>query len=93
MRPSKNLFERVVTVSNEYLGPAAERFIRRQILTHLDKEPDKLMPKDLPKLIAWVKPTFALLTDNQALVEAFASDLFALTQSNRRINSHNGAQK
>lgn len=67
-----------VETSRFYLGPAGERFIRRQITTHLGIEPEDLSPKDLPELVNWVKITFALLTDNSKYVHEFADKLLAL---------------
>ncbi len=75
MAPTKNIYNKVVNTSIEYLGPAAERFIRRQITTHLEKRPEDITAKDLQELTSWVKLTFALLTENQELVDAFANDL------------------
>jgi hypothetical protein len=79
--PAKNIYQKVVYTSAEYLGPAAERFIRRQITTHLDKRPEDITAKDIAELTNWVKQTFALLTENHELVEAFARDLGEIAQS------------
>lgn len=79
MAPTINTYQKVVHTSAEYLGPAAERFIRRQITTHLRIKPENLAAKDIAELTNWVKLTFAMLTDNQDLVEAFAKDLNAIS--------------
>lgn len=75
----KSLYQQTVTVSTEYLGPSAERFIGRQIVNHLRKDPEKLTRRDMPELIKWVKITFSLLTNDQRLVEAFIADLESLS--------------
>ena len=49
------LYSKVVDVTSEYLGPAAERFIARQIETHLNKKPEDLTQADLVKLVDWIK--------------------------------------
>lgn len=72
------LYERAVQVTEDYLGPAGERFLRRQIEGHLDIRPEDLGQKDFSKLITWSSIAFALLTNNQADVEAFTDDLRAL---------------
>lgn len=62
------LCERVVEVTEEYLGPAADRFITRQISFHLNKKPAELDKADLPKLVEWVKVSLALLTNDRIMV-------------------------
>ena len=91
MAPTKNVYQKVVSTSAEYLGPAAERFIRRQITTHLDKKPEELTTKDIKELTDWVKQTFALLTENHELVEAFASDLKKIAQTEATSRRGRGA--
>ena len=78
MALSKSVYKKIVDISVEYLGPAAERFIRRQITTHLGKRPEEITAKDIAELTSWVKLTFALLTENKELVESFADDLQAI---------------
>jgi hypothetical protein len=51
--PNQDLYKKAVKVSEEYLGPAGERFIRRQITTHLLIEPEQLKKQDLPQLAEW----------------------------------------
>jgi hypothetical protein len=75
------LFDRVVSISSEYLGPTADRFMRRQIITHLSKEPEALEPQDIYALVDWVKLTFALLTDDTALIQSFSDELTALADT------------
>lgn len=81
MASSHTIYKKIVDTSVEYLGPAAERFIRRQITTHLGKRPEDITAKDITELTSWVKLTFALLTENNELVEAFANDLKQIAQS------------
>ena len=84
MAPAKNIYQKVVYTSAEYLGPAAERFIRRQITTHLEKRPEDITAKDIEELTNWIKQTFALLTENHELVEAFARDMSSIGQPQTR---------
>ncbi len=90
MAPPKNIYKKVVDTSVEYLGPAAERFIRRQISTHLSKRPEDITAKDIPELTSWVKLTFALLTENQELVDAFAQDLGDISHTGKEQSSNKG---
>lgn len=76
---STSLYEETVKVCEEYLGPAGERFIRRQITTHLGITPESLDKRNLPKLVNWSKMAFALLTSDARDIEAFSRDLLSLS--------------
>ena len=78
---SKNplVYNKAVEITEEYLGPAGERFLRRQSTTHLNKDPEKINKKDLSKLVDWSSLAFALLTNNSEDVEAFTKELSTLT--------------
>lgn len=78
--PQATLYEKVVEVTEEYLGPAGERFVRRQVTTHIGIEPEKLSKKNLPKLISWSSIALGLLTDNPDVVEAYAQEMEALVR-------------
>lgn len=71
----ESVYNEVIGVTQEYLGPAAERFISRQVETHLSKKPQELTREDLTKLIDWVKIAIALLTEDSKTVDAFTARL------------------
>lgn len=77
---SNELFEKVVAITEEYLGPAAPRFVVRQITFHLGKAPAELVPEDIPKLVEWARATLALLTDDTKIVHDYADKVGALGQ-------------
>jgi hypothetical protein len=79
---TNTLYHKTVQVTEEYLGPAGERFIRRQISTHLDIEPETLDRKNLSKLIDWSSIAFAMITNNSKDIDSFTRDLKSLTSSN-----------
>lgn len=83
MAYSNNLYQKAVRVTEEYLGPAGERFIRRQIETHLKIQPETLQKKNLPKLINWSSIAFAVITNNSEEINAFTNDLKSLTENGR----------
>lgn len=83
MSKDHTLYEQTVEVSEEYLGPAAERFMRRQITTHLKIKPEALKQKDLVKLIDWSSIAFALMTKNTEDIDAFKRDLKSLASKGR----------
>lgn len=72
------LYRQAVKVTEVYLGPAGERFIRRQISTHLKIEPESLDKRNLSKLVDWSSIAFALVTNNPDDIDSFAQDLKAL---------------
>jgi hypothetical protein len=83
-RMKKNtLYTAAVTTSQKYLGPAAERFMRRQIDTHLGIKPEELTSKDIPRLVDWTSVAFAMLTDNAAQRESFSKELLALASNDK----------
>lgn len=74
------LYDRVVEVTTGYLGPAAEKFITRQIKSHLNKDPDQLTEADITKLADWVKVAIALLTEDGKMVDDFTKSLLELAR-------------
>lgn len=80
MRSTQNsLYVQVVHITNSYLGPAADRFITRQIQNHLHIEPDNLSQTDLLKLIDWVRVAVSFITEDSSLVEEYVERLQQLT--------------
>ncbi len=80
MEQGQRLYKQMVDISRDYLGPAAERFINRQVTTHLHKEPSDLSSRDVPTLVDWIKLAFALLTNDDALVNEYADRLLTLSK-------------
>lgn len=76
-----NLYHASVRVSRDYLGPAGERFMRRQIETHLDIEPEKLARKHVPELIEWVGLTLNVVTDDKNEADEFVARLQELART------------
>lgn len=81
MASNHTLYSRAVHVTESYLGPAGERFLRRQIETHLKIEPENLQKKNLPVLINWTSIAFALITSNDEEIDGFTKALSSLTQN------------
>lgn len=73
------VYERVVRVTHVYLGPAADRFIARQVQNHLHKQPEDLSAKDLSKLIDWIRVTVSLLTEDSEIIEEYIAQLVNLS--------------
>ena len=83
---AKSLYEEVVGATAIYLGPAADRFISRQVINHLHKAPEKLMRGDLIDLIKWLKPAIAILTDDPAMVDEYVDRLNNIAGIRSRSN-------
>jgi len=80
MQENTSLYRKVVGVTTLYLGPAAERFINRQIKNHLNKNPDDLNSGDLVKLVDWLKIAIALLTEDSKVVQDYTNSLLKLAR-------------
>lgn len=74
-RDESQLYGKVVRVTHVYLGPAAERFIARQVENHLHKSPEELTKSDLAGLIDWIKAVVSLLTEDNEIIEEYAAEL------------------
>jgi hypothetical protein len=66
---SERLYDNIVSVLEDYLGPAAGRFVDRQIAYHFDKPPQEVTTSDLERLTDWIRISMSLLTDDAKIVE------------------------
>lgn len=80
MTSRTTLYQQVVEVTADILGPAAERFVARQIENHLNKPPEKLTRSDLEALVDWIKLAISMLTDDQSLVDAYGKRILELAK-------------
>jgi len=79
------LYARVVRITHVYLGPAADRFIARQVQNHLHKQPEELSEKDLKQLIDWIRVAVSLLTEDSEIVEEYVEQLRALVKESQKV--------
>jgi hypothetical protein len=77
-----SIYDQVVKVTHVYLGPAADRFIARQVENHLHKSPNELSQADLLKLIDWIKVVVSLLTEDNEIIEEYTAELQKLALRN-----------
>jgi hypothetical protein len=66
---AKTLADQVIDITQEYLGPAADRFVTRLINFHLKKEASELKKDDIKKLSEWIKVSLGLLTEDKSIVD------------------------
>jgi hypothetical protein len=85
-----SLYRQLILITEEYLGPAAPRFVDRQIIAHLNKRPEALTADDLPKLAEWTKVTMALLTSDRQVVADYGHKIDQLSQEATLLS--NGGQ-
>ena len=78
---SEQVYRQVADITRDYLGPAADRFLSRQIAFHLKKAPEELTIKDIPRLVEWVSVSIAILTEDRQLVDDFSSRIMRLVES------------
>lgn len=76
-----SLYDQVVQTTHTYLGPAAERFIARQVQNHLHKQPQQLSRSDLNGLIDWIQIAVALLTEDSEIIEDYINELKKLAEN------------
>jgi hypothetical protein len=69
------LYHKVIQVTHIYLGPAADRFIDRQVRNHLNKSPRDLSKADLLKLIDWIRIAVSMITEDSEIVEEYTEQL------------------
>lgn len=81
MPTTNTLYDEIVSITADYLGPAAQRFIDRQIDSHLNKSPQELTKKDLEKLVAWSRVSMALLTNDRNLIDGYVNNLLHLARN------------
>ncbi|HSX16233.1 MAG TPA: hypothetical protein VLF40_05555 [Candidatus Saccharimonadales bacterium] len=62
-------YHQVVRVTEDYLGPAAERFVKRQIEFRLGKEPEDIGLEDIPKLKEAIGAALGVLVKDKAIVD------------------------
>lgn len=78
-----NLYDDVVGITYDYLGPAADRFVARQIRNHLQKDPTQLERKDLRILIDWIRLAMHLLSNDTAVVDRYINELNLLARGKK----------
>jgi hypothetical protein len=72
------LYDTIVGVIEYYLGPAAPRFVDRQIEFHLHKQPQEVTVADMKHLTEWIRVSLALLTDDHTVIDECAQRLTQL---------------
>jgi hypothetical protein len=84
------VYDQVVRVTHVYLGPAADRFIARQVENHLHKSPEELSQSDLLSLIDWIRVVASLLTEDGEIIEEYVGELQKLVDTRAKPDKRIG---
>lgn len=79
-----SLYDDVVAITYDYLGPAADRFVVRQIRNHLQKDPSELRREDLRQLIDWIRLAMRMISDDRVVVDRYVTDLERMARKKER---------
>lgn len=71
----------MLAITEDYLGPAAQRFISRLVTNHLGKPADKINRDDIPQLVVWIRLAATVITDDELVVTDFIQRLEKLSSS------------
>jgi len=80
---SEGLYQKVTDITEEYMGPATERFLIRHIMYHLNKSPQELTDDDIPTLIEWTRATLGLLTEDRDIIDEYVLKMSKLSRSHQ----------
>ncbi len=75
------LRDEVVKIVNDYLGPASERFVDRNIRTHLGKEPEDLSKEDILKMCNWMKISLSIISSNAQIAQEAVDRIIKVTNA------------
>ncbi len=78
-----HLYNDVVTVTDKYFGPPADRFVARQMRSLLQRDPVNLQPEDLQHLLDWIELSMRLISTDRQAVNHYMHDLTALAQQSK----------
>ncbi len=81
------LFDAIVGIAEEFLGPTAKRFMSRQIIFHLQKNPTDVSVADIPKLAEWTRVTVALLTEDKGMIDNLIGRLLQLSEQEVKVEN------
>ena len=62
--------------------------MRRQIYMHLEKEPEGITPHEIRELIKWIRPAFALITNNKVHLDTYIAKLERIAQKHNNNSNH-----
>ncbi|HSW80558.1 MAG TPA: hypothetical protein VLG47_07315 [Candidatus Saccharimonadales bacterium] len=82
-----SVYDKTVQITFAFLGPAASRFVDRQVRNHLHKQPKDITKKDLLGLIEWIRLAVSLLTDDRKIIDDYIGQLERLAGGSKARKS------
>jgi hypothetical protein len=80
---ASSVYDQLLAVTHVYLGPAADRFINRQIENHLHKDPKNITRADLSTMVDWIRTVVSLISDDTEVIEEYVAELHKLAGDDR----------
>lgn len=77
-----SVYDKVIEVTEQYLGSEADRFITGQIENHLHKAPEELSCSDLRALIDWISVAASLMIEDNKKIDQYVTELNRLARDN-----------
>jgi hypothetical protein len=74
-----SLYDNAVVIAKEYIGPAGQQFLDRQLVTHLKLDPAELNSTNLADLSKWCFTSGRLIIDSD-LAKEFQDKILALAK-------------
>ncbi len=72
------LYDNVLEICEKYLSKDSQKFLDRQITSHLKKAPGDIEPKDATELAKWTKVSGGLLVGNTRAAQMAAEIITVL---------------
>ena len=79
------LYDQVLDLSREYFGLGAQRFLDRQIRSHLKIEPQELTPNYLEELAKWCFVSGKLILKDEPKAKIYSDQIVHLKSSSARF--------
>jgi hypothetical protein len=79
-------YEKILDITKDYLGPAAGRFVNRQIVSHLKKSPEEISKGDIQMLAIRIRSGLVVLTKDSRTVDEAFHRIAALADVNGQNN-------
>ncbi len=77
------IYQDILNICEKYLSGNSQKFLDRQIIAHLKKIPENIVPEDASEIAKWSQISGGLLL-GQNKAEQMAKEIFTLVKGNGR---------
>ncbi len=74
----ENYFSKIVEVIRNYLGPASERFIVRQLDFHLKRKEKVIYESEVERIADWSAVALSMITQDKAMIQRCKKEISGL---------------